>query len=133
MNVLDLSRKECIIEEIFLICSFYLEHTFKAMLCMSAKGSNSLTVCYNQMKSLFLDSYYNRLYYWWSVKGDPAELCQMSHKFVGFTREQNNMMICLRIIIREKPKTCLSVCVWAACELLYSQAQAANLPRKYIV
>lgn len=47
--------------------------------------------------------------------------------------EQNNMMICLCIIIREKPKTCLSVCVWAACELLGSQAQAANLLRKYIV
>ena len=77
--------------------------------------------------------YHNRLYYWWSVKGDPAELCQMSHKFVGFTREQNNMMICLCIIIREKPKTCLSVCVWAACELLGSYAQATNMLRKYVV
>lgn len=48
--MLDHSGKEHIIEEIFLICSFYLEHIYKAMLCMSAKESNSLTVCYNQMK-----------------------------------------------------------------------------------
>jgi len=67
------------------------------------------------------------------LKGDPVELCQLSHKFVGFIRKKNKMMMWLCIIIREKPKTCLSVCVWAACELLGSQAQAANLPRKYIV
>ena len=33
---------------------------------------------------------------------------------------------------KKETKTCLSVCVWAACELLGSQAQAANLPRKSI-
>ena len=49
-NMLDHSGKEHIIEEIFLICSFCLEHIYRAMLCMSAKESNSLTVCYNQMK-----------------------------------------------------------------------------------